>query len=80
MCHSINQRDLTYYGIYQWLSCCHDIPCITLRNSKASYKNTNIIIKMAYQVLMPKEDDGMKQQIMIKTTFAKKTETPIFAV
>lgn len=27
---------------------------------------------------MPKEDDGMKQQIVIKTIFAKKPERPQF--
>lgn len=50
-----------------------------MRNSKASCKNTNKFIKIAYQILMPKEDDGVKQQIVIKTIFAKKkTETPQF--
>lgn len=31
-----------------------------------------------YQVSMPKEDDGMKQQIVIKTIFAKKPKRPQF--
>lgn len=31
-----------------------------------------------YQVSMPKEDDGMKQRIVIKTIFAKKPKRPQF--